>query len=910
MSHFLGKYILDRSYRSLDKDFFNKFFRKTFGDCRLKLDIVISAEDLASGKFQKVDKELRKVSKESASVDRSFKTLKTSSDAIVQAFRRIAIQATAVFSTFQLSKSFIEVNAQFERFQVTLETLYKSNQKAKAVFDSLLDFASKTPFEINQLTEAWVKMKAMGLEPNLDMFQKIGDAVSALGGSQEIFDGIITALGQMQAKGKVSAEELMQLAERGVPVFEILQEKLGLTKEQLANIGNEGIEASKAINALVEGMGEKFAGNMERMSNTWSGIISNLKDSWTRFMMLIGDGGAFQSLKEGLKSIQDKIEKAFDTGKAQKWANVISKSLTLIGDMFYSVFDIVKTITVGIYNAFIGVFKGIYDFGRRIFTEEGFFESMIDAFIVAVKTLPKVFVKGLGVIAIQVVKWASELFRPIIVAVEWAVDNIVRAFKRAINSIKKAFVDLRNWIAEKLSFEKEIFGKKISFKLFDKVDYKPIFDEAETRYISFAETAKRVNKEQEEMIKKLSKLQSGLGGQIKQEWREALKQIRESGKAGQVIADGLEAYVKNIGNILSSVSEKLKEMQAKGVKGLDELQEIISKSEEQFKKRTQKTLEDIVQKTKETTSKMKSFWEDFFNSVSKNPFWKKILEFGKKAWEGIKGAFSGGAKQGETGIISRVKNSFSNIMSGATAGGLIGAAFLTDQLMQSEKIRKAMDKIFGAIQKIIEPVAEVIAPILESIAPVIESFKPIFQIIAESMKPVAWILKRIAEGIARMINFFTSVAKPVWNGIQKALEMIKNIVEAIAKALKAIKNGASDIWDNTVGKIAKGIGRALPFFHDGGVVKPIVAHQGMYIGKLRGDEVPAILQTGEYVVNRNATQKYRPVLEAINSGQDVLAGDTNITVNIYAQNFDRRFVEDELLPLLEDYHKRGKLRWE
>ncbi len=871
----------------------------------MKLDIVISAEDLASGKFQKVDKELRKVSKESVSVDRSFKTLKTSSDAIVQAFRRIAIQATAVFSAFQLSKSFIGVNAQFERFQVTLETLYKSNQKAKAVFDSLLDFASKTPFEINQLTEAWVKMKAMGLEPNLDMFQKIGDAVSALGGSQETFDGIITALGQMQAKGKVSAEELMQLAERGVPVFEILQEKLGLTKEQLANIGNEGIEASKAINALVEGMGEKFAGNMERMSNTWSGIISNLKDSWTRFMKLIGDSGVFQSLKDTLKSIQEKIEKAFDSGKAQKWASVIGRSLMFVSDMFYSVFDIAKTITVGIYNNFVEVFKGIYDFGKRIFTEEGFFESILDAFVATVKAMPKVFEKGLVIISAQVVKWASELFRPVIVYWTWIGENMVRVFKRVINKIKEAFIDLRNWIAEKLSFEKKVFGKKISFKLFDKVDYKPIFEEAETQYVSFAETAKRVNKEQEEMITYLSKLQADFGKQIKQDWKEALKQIKESGKAGEMIANGLESYVDRTGKVFETVSQKLQELKEKGIEGINEIQALINKVPQE----TKKVFNKIETQAKELPKKMKSFWEDFFESISRNPFWKKLIEISNAAWKGIKNFFSSGAKEGETGLTARIKNSFSSVIQGASVGGIVGAgaAFLTDQLLQNEKIRNALSKIFDVLQKILEPIADVIAPVLESLVPIIESFRPIFKLIAEFLRPVAYILRNISSGIAKMVNFFFGTAKSIWDKIKSALEVIKNIVEAIRNMIKGIGNVGKnawnvvdDVWDSTIGKI----------FHEGGPVKPVIAHSGMYIGRLRPDEVPAVLQTGEYVINRRATAKNKEILQAINEGKEISLGNQNITINIYAQNFDRRFVEDELIPILEDLYRKRRLSWE
>ena len=67
----------------------------------------------------------------------------------------------------------------------------------------------------------------------------------------------------MQTKGKVSTQELLQMAERGLPVFEILGKKLNLTKEQLGDIGNQAISSSVAIPALLEGLNERFAGSLE-----------------------------------------------------------------------------------------------------------------------------------------------------------------------------------------------------------------------------------------------------------------------------------------------------------------------------------------------------------------------------------------------------------------------------------------------------------------------------------------------------------------------------------------------------------------------------------------------------------------------------------------------------------------------
>ena len=78
----------------------------------------------------------------------------------------------------------------------------------------------------------------------------------------------------MSATGRVQSEELLQLQAMGVPAAGILQEELGLTAEQVANIGNESVNAATAIQALLNGMDKRFGGMMANQSKTAKGMIS------------------------------------------------------------------------------------------------------------------------------------------------------------------------------------------------------------------------------------------------------------------------------------------------------------------------------------------------------------------------------------------------------------------------------------------------------------------------------------------------------------------------------------------------------------------------------------------------------------------------------------------------------------
>jgi len=859
-----------------------------------RLEIEITALDRASGKVRGIAKSLEGLDTKTKTLSSAFKRFESTLVSVSAKIAKLgaALSATLGAATSTLGYAMVRTNAQFEKFQITLTTLYKDGNKAKQVLDSIMDFAAKTPFQIDQLTRAWVQMKAMGLEPNLQMLKDIGDAVAALGGTQEVFEGIVRALGQIQAKGKVSAEELMQLAERGVPVFEILQEKLGLTKEQLQNIGAEGIEASKAIQALLEGMRERFGGNMERMSRSWEGMISNLKDQWTRFMKAVGESGAFQALKERLKTILDTVDKAFDSGKAQKWANIVGKAIVVFVDGVSGALKIMVEVGKVIYaigEAIVDISTQILDLHK---TSSSFWidfgKGLWAAFAVTVNKAAAVAVELGGVL--------MNALAPIGALFEYMWEKFKATAATAIN-----------WVAEKIvSFVDSVISKIPWLKGKIQTGFQPIVDVPEV--LSYEEILSQqrenIRKSTEKAVKTLEE-----GAQL---WGLWGKKNSQTAKILFRTKDNLKTTLSSaLGNIISIAKETGKKVQ----KDLQEINSSYKKTDESFKQ-TKKAIEQSSQKVQ---SQAKSIWDrlrDFFRNFWENFKKSRLGSVLDRVWQGIKSAWGQGAKEGEAGLVARVKNTFSGILSGASMGGVAGAvgAFLADQLLQNEKIRNALQKIFDAIQKIITPVAEVVAPIIEVIGDILLELRPVFKLMAELLKPIASAIREILKLFTKLDDFFKSVMKPVfdalksvleglWSAVKALLDFLKNPGKGVKKALEGIPvigdivDAASDVWDNTIGSI----------LHQGGLVSPVVAHRGMFLGSLRSDEVPVIAQQGEFVVNRQATAQYLPILQAINKGE--FTPQTNITVNIYAESFDREFVENELVPMLEELAQRGKLRW-
>lgn len=191
-----------------------------------------------------------------------------------------------------------EFSQELEYAKIAYSNLFGDTALADEFINVLKDFAAKTPFSFQESEAAAKRLLAYGIQYKNVMYVMQGVlAASSMQGNPQAIESVSRALGQIYTKGKLMNEEMRQLAEAGIPAYEILREKLGLTQKQLQNLGKESIPASKAINALVDGMNERFGGVVAASSKTLKGIISNIKDNAT---MLIS--GAFEPLVTYVKS--------------------------------------------------------------------------------------------------------------------------------------------------------------------------------------------------------------------------------------------------------------------------------------------------------------------------------------------------------------------------------------------------------------------------------------------------------------------------------------------------------------------------------------------------------------------------------------------------------------------------------
>lgn len=193
-----------------------------------------------------------------------------------------------------------------EKAEISFTTMLGSAKKAQAFLTKMKDFAATTPFEFPELQSAASSLISAGISANkvIPIMRTLGDVTSGMGTGSEGVKRATIALQQMNAAGKITGEDLNQLRDAGIPVFDLLAAATGRSKKEVAALAQQGKLGGKDLAAMMKaletGKGlERFNGLMGKQSQSLEGIISTLKDT-------VGQGLAdaltpmIPSIKEGI----------------------------------------------------------------------------------------------------------------------------------------------------------------------------------------------------------------------------------------------------------------------------------------------------------------------------------------------------------------------------------------------------------------------------------------------------------------------------------------------------------------------------------------------------------------------------------------------------------------------------------
>lgn len=185
----------------------------------------------------------------------------------------------------------VQAAGSFQQTQAAMTNMLGSAERAQSLLSDLQSFAAKTPFEFNDVAAATQKFLAFGFtaEQVIPTLTAVGDAAAGVGLGKEGVDRVTLALGQMAAKAKVQSDEMLQLTEAGIPAWQMLADKIGVSIPQAMDMVSKGaVDAQTGLQALVGGMEEKFGGMMEQQSSTITGTWSNMMDGLSQTAIAVG----------------------------------------------------------------------------------------------------------------------------------------------------------------------------------------------------------------------------------------------------------------------------------------------------------------------------------------------------------------------------------------------------------------------------------------------------------------------------------------------------------------------------------------------------------------------------------------------------------------------------------------------
>ncbi len=237
-------------------------------------------------------------------------------DVAAKSLNRTLKQAAGLLGAYTgirgLTRSFgflVSTNREFERLHASLKTVTGSLKGADDAFKLIEDFASKTPFSVEQLTEAFIKLKALGLDPSADALRSYGNTASAMGKDLLQF---------VDAVANATTGRFMNLKSFGINA-EVQGDKVAFTFNKVTTVVKKNVTS---IEAYLRQIGKtQFAGAMAAQMDILEGIFSNIKDNISHIAREIGKGGFTHAIHDVGVSIREA------TGDVDEAAHAVGETL-------------------------------------------------------------------------------------------------------------------------------------------------------------------------------------------------------------------------------------------------------------------------------------------------------------------------------------------------------------------------------------------------------------------------------------------------------------------------------------------------------------------------------------------------------------------------------------------------------
>ena len=260
----------------------------------------------------------------------------------------------------------VKLGAGQEQTRLKFGVLLGDAAKGNKLFGQLKEFANATPFSTNEVVKAGQSLLSFGVAAGdvQDTLEKVGNAAAATGVNVAEMAAIY---GKAMVKGKVEAETLNQMSERGVPIIKALAKQMGVAEKEVYKMTSQGKiganDLRKAFFSLSEA-GGAYSGMMEKQSRTVGGLWSTLVGKIQAAAATLGEQlmPSIQRCLDAAIGLADALALKVETGDALKGvADAIVGITPAVAEAMKGTVSFILAIKAG-FGAVYGTIAGLLQF--------------------------------------------------------------------------------------------------------------------------------------------------------------------------------------------------------------------------------------------------------------------------------------------------------------------------------------------------------------------------------------------------------------------------------------------------------------------------------------------------------------------------------------------------------------------
>lgn len=292
------------------------------------VEIILSARDQASGAIRE-----------------AFGSINESQNKFMGGLLSMKTLVAGAFGTIgaMVAKTGVDYNSMVENSTVAWNTLLGSQTKAKDMLQQISTFAKNTQFGTEDVDTMAKYMYNAGQSGKqlFDSLNKIADVSGAFNIQADDAKELTRQMSQVIQSGTAYTEDLNILQDRGVPIYKALAKEMGTNVAAVKQMASQGKISADVYMKAFNGVADSVKGASAAQSQTFTGMISTLKDDWDILagalskpifsalkkglneLMPLMDG--FVSLTKGdMKGFEQSLETAFGKGGANQIMGFIS----------------------------------------------------------------------------------------------------------------------------------------------------------------------------------------------------------------------------------------------------------------------------------------------------------------------------------------------------------------------------------------------------------------------------------------------------------------------------------------------------------------------------------------------------------------------------------------------------------